>query len=215
MSAQIFENRRLRKVANYSCAIPLLWIGVNVAASASATAGPALAPYFPRGMIVTIWVVLLTHAMFYGHLLMTRFQMSLLGFMVFILIWGNAAALSWVAAGWEAGITILLASAAWVAWSLTWSHSVTALLNVTRLPGKAALLLLGLTMPVAAVVLGVSVLWVATLLEDKKVLVPLAMINLLCVALLIIAGVLSFKARCAARALIAAAGEREPQPNAT
>jgi|GEM_PF-4134680 len=199
MSDQSFENARLRKLANFSCAIPLLWIGVLYAVP---TLGTGLNWYFFRGMIFIIWAVLLTHAIYYGHLLMTRFQMSLLGFMIFILIWGNAAAISWVSFGWEAGITILLGSTAWVAWSLTWSHSVTALLGVTRLTGKGGLILLGLATPAAAVIVFVSVVWVSVWLGKSSVPPMLLALNLSCVTLLAAAGILSFKARRAARRLV-------------
>ncbi|MCY3020471.1 MAG: hypothetical protein NTW87_15735 [Planctomycetota bacterium] len=191
-----FENRMLRRAAYCSWALLLVYAAVT------RPVGPV---FSLRLAIVVLWLMLGVHAAYYGALLIRGFRIGrMFAIAVSALLVAIAAAASY-AAGIEAGITVGLAVAALVGFALTWSNSVSLALGVASVAVRALLFLLAL-----ACALCVSLLpiwsWYATLyvsVPEYGSPTPHILGAVATVVLLLAAVLISWRARRAARALLA------------
>lgn len=202
--ASAFESSVLRVLAYTGLSAYAIATAVFVTLQGTTTKIELVAKYHAPGFAV--WFSLLTLALYYGHLTARRFRIGLGAFLLLALVWCNGTAFTWALAGWEAGLTVALGLAAGLSYARCWSGSVAQLLGIERPERQAALYLLGvaraasfagLLLGLLALILGLN-FGVGSIAQVGSVLLGLSALALTG------SEILSFRARRAARRLLAA-----------
>ena len=207
------DHRMLRYGAAITFALLVAWMAATAILDVLREPAAHTLRYY---QIVPAWCALALAAVYYGRALARGIRLSPAGWGLSIALAVLPAGIVWNTSGWDAALTVALALAAWIPFSITWAIPVIESLGIRRRPAKAGIVILCAAAPpaFAALAFGGTVYNLAAAPADapwRHGALATVLASLLVIAA---AALVTRRARRAARAVLTptapAAATREP-----